>query len=154
MSFKVIRDRPKSIDLDEFLSRPLFGFLATASDAGPCCSPVWFLWEDKGLWIIGNRRTDTFPSRIEREPRCAMSVVDFDYSRGIVQHVGFRGRAAVELFCKEPAKRLVARYLGVREDRWDPRFNSSLDDPDNLLIRFEPQTAVARDQSYSPSLLR
>jgi hypothetical protein len=26
-----------------------------------------------------------------------------------------------------------------------------LDDPDNVFIRFEPETVVARDQSYRPS---
>jgi hypothetical protein len=26
--------------------------------------PVWFLWEDEAIWIIGNRKTDSFPGRI------------------------------------------------------------------------------------------
>jgi hypothetical protein len=37
---KIGRDRATSVDLDEFLSRPLFGYLATASDAGPRVSPI------------------------------------------------------------------------------------------------------------------
>ena len=151
---KIIRDRPKSVDLDEFLARPLFAHLATASEDGPRESPVWFLWEDGAIWIIGNRRTDTFPQRIEREPRCAMGIVDFDPARGIVRHVGFRGRATVQPFDKKIASRLLRRYLGDQEDAWDPRFVESMEDRDNVLIRFEPDTAVARDQSYSPAEVR
>ena len=32
--------------------------------------------------------------------------------------------------------------------RWDERFRETLSDPDNVLIRFLPETAVARDVSY------
>ena len=149
---KVIRDRARSVDLDEFLLRPLFAHLATASELGPRESPVWFLWEDGAIWIIGNRKADTFPARVEREPRCALGIVDFDRCRGRVHHVGFRGRATVENFDKERAKRLLRRYLGKREDQWDAsRFIEPLNDPHNVFVRFEPETVVARDQSYSPS---
>ena len=51
------------------------------------------LWEDEALWMIGNYKTDSFPKRIGRDPRCAVGIVDFDVSTGMVQHVGFRGRA-------------------------------------------------------------
>lgn len=145
---RVIRDRPRSVDVDEFLARPLFAHLATASEEGPRESPVWFLWEDRALWIIGSRATDTFPHRIEREPRCAVGVVDFDRSIGLVQHVGLRGRATVEPFDAERARRLLSRYLGDDENAWDERFRGTLGDPDNVLIRFVPLTVVARDQSY------
>lgn len=64
--------------LDEVLARPLFAHLATDSEHGPRESPVWFLWEDETLWFIGNYQSDTFPKRIEREPRCAIGVVEFD----------------------------------------------------------------------------
>lgn len=148
---KVIRDRPRTVDLDEFLSRTLFAHLATTSDLGPRTSPVWFLWEGGALWIIGNRNTDTFPQRIEREPRCAMSIVDFDCNSGRVHHVGLRGRAFIGSFDKARAKRILARYLGTSEERWDPRFVDSLNNIENVLIRFEPETVVARDLSYSPA---
>ncbi len=149
---KVIRDRPRTVDLEEFLSRPLFAHIATASERGPRSSPVWFLWQDGGLWIIGNRRTDSFPSRVERDGRCAISIVDFDRTRGLVHHVGLRGRATVEPFEEARARRILTRYLGPKEERWDRRFIDSLDDPDNVLVRFEPETAVARDVSYSPAV--
>ncbi len=149
---RVIEDRPRSVDVDRFLARPLFAHLATASESGARESPVWFLWEDGALWILGSLETDSFPRRIEREPRCAIGIVDFDPSRGLVQHVGLRGTAAVETFDRGRARRLLARYLGDRVDRWDERFRQTLFDPEAtrmVLIRFDPETAVARDLSYS-----
>ena len=155
---KIAQDTGSHFELDdlrsralmsEVLARPLFAHLATASEAGgPRESPVWFLWETDALWIIGNYRTDTFPTRIEREPRCAIGIVDFDRSMGLVQHVGFRGRARLESHDAERMKRLLSRYLGNDLSRWDPRFVEILTDTDYIFVRFEPQTAVVRDQSY------
>ena len=133
--------------LDDLLSRPLFAHLATASEQGPRESPVWFLWEDGALWIIGNYKTDSFPRRVELEPRCAVGVVDFDASTGLVRHAGFRGRARLTPHDPERMERLLSRYMGGREG-WDSRFTEVLVDPDYVLIRFEPETAVVRDQSY------
>ena len=126
------------------------------------CSRIWQPLPSKGrasrpsgssgrkrpLWIIGNRLTDTFPKRIEREPRCAIGIVDFDLATGLVQHVGFRGRAHLEPHDEERIKRLLRRYLGEQEQPWDPRFAAVLGDRDWVLVRFEPETAVVRDQSY------
>lgn len=149
---RVIRDASGTVELDEFLTRPLFAHLATASEFGPRESPLWFLWEDDAVWIIGNQRTDTFPKRIEREPHCAVGIVDFDRRRGLVQHVGMRGRATVEPFDEARSKRLLRRYLGENEAEWDAaRFLAFMDDPENILVRFVPETVVARDQSYTPS---
>lgn len=156
---KVIRDTGSHFDSDaqsasrlmnEILARPLFAHLATASGHGPRESPVWFLWEDEALWIIGNYRTDSFPKRIEQEPRCAVGIVDFDAATGLVQHVGFRGRARLEAHDAERMKRLLSRYMGEL-DQWDSRFVEILDDADYVFIRFEPETAVVRDQSYESS---
>lgn len=145
---RIIRDRPKSVDLDEFLARPLFAHLATASEDGPRESPVWFLWENEAIWIIGSWRDDTFPARVTREPRCALGIVDFDRERGLVHHVGMRGQATLEPFDRQRAWRLLARYLGTDIDAWDTRFRETLGDPDNTFVRFVPETVVARDQSY------
>ena len=133
--------------LNEILARPLFAHLATASEHGPRESPVWFLWEDEALWIIGNYKTDSFPRRIEREPRCAVGVVYFEVATGLVQHVGLRGRAHLEAHDAERMKRLLSRYMGELE-RWDSRFVEILDDTDYVFVRFEPETVVVRDQSY------
>ena len=153
---KIVRETGSHFDLDEgaarrlleeILSRPLFAHLATASEEGPRESPVWFLWEGGALWVIGNYRTDTFPKRVEREPRCAVGVVDFDASTGLVRHVGFRGRARLAPHDPERMKRLLSRYMGAA-GRWDSRFVEILDDSDYIFVCFEPDTAVVRDQSY------
>jgi hypothetical protein len=138
-AMKLIHDRPRTVDLEEFLSRRLFAHLASASEERPRESPVWFLWEDGAVWIIGSLRDDSFPRRIECEPRCAL---------GIVHHVGMRGRASVEPFDPDRATRLLRRYLGEPVEAWGRRFRETLEDPDNILIRFSPETVVARDQSY------
>jgi nitroimidazol reductase NimA-like FMN-containing flavoprotein (pyridoxamine 5'-phosphate oxidase superfamily) len=153
---QIVRETGSHFDLGEegarrlladLLSRPLFAHLATASEQGPRESPVWFLWEGGALWIIGNYKTDTFPKRVEREPRCAVGVVDFDAATGLVQHAGFRGRARLTPHDPARIERLLSRYMGERE-RWDPRFVEILDDADYIFVRFEPETAVVRDQSY------
>jgi hypothetical protein len=148
---RLIRDRPRTVDIDEFLARPLFAHLATGSEAGPRESPVWFLWEDAAVWIIGSRRDDSFPGRIERDPRCAIGIVDFEAEVGRVHHVGMRGRGTVERFDAGRARRLLSRYLRGGEAAWDRRFRATLDDPDAVLIRFDPETVVARDVSYEAS---
>jgi Pyridoxamine 5'-phosphate oxidase len=153
---KIVQETGSNFDLDEdaardllsdLLSRPLFAHLATVSDQAPRESPVWFLWENGALWIIGNYRTDTFPKRIELEPRCAIGIVDFNSSTGVVQHVGFRGRARLEPHDEERMKRLLSRYMG-EVDQWDERFVEILGNTDYIFICFEPETAVVRDQSY------
>lgn len=153
---KIVSQTGSHFDLDdeaalrlmrEILSRPLFAHLATDSAAGVRESPVWFLWEAEALWIIGNYRTDSFPKRIEAEPRCAIGIVDYDPATGLVQHVGFRGRARLEPHDPKRMIRLLTRYMGGMES-WDSRFVEILDDADYVFIRFEPETVVVRDQSY------
>jgi hypothetical protein len=66
-----------------------------------------------------------------------------------VHHVGFRGQATVEPFGADRARRLLQRYLGDDENGWDARFRRTLEGRDQeVLIRFVPETAVARDVSY------
>jgi hypothetical protein len=38
--------------------------------------------------------------------------------------------------------------LGPNEDQWDERFRATLADPENVLVRFTPDTVVTRDVSY------
>jgi pyridoxamine 5'-phosphate oxidase-like protein len=154
---KIVLKTGSHFDLDEesanrlmndVLSRPLFAHLATASEHGPRESPVWFLWEGGAIWIIGNHETDSFPSRISAEPRCALGIVDFDISKGIVQHVGFRGRASLEPHDRDRMEKIFTRYMGESK-QWDSRFVKILDDMAYIFIRLEPDTVVVRDQSYS-----
>ncbi|XEC96527.1 pyridoxamine 5'-phosphate oxidase family protein [Paenibacillus tarimensis] len=147
---KIIRDRSRSFELNEFLKRPLFAHLATASDEGPRESPVWFHWEVGQIWIIGTA-SDSFPGRIEKEPKCAIGIIDFDVESGKVYHAGFRGHAVVKAFDKHMANKLLARYLGPHQESWDPRFKEL--DVSNVLICFTPETVVVRDQSYIAAAL-
>jgi hypothetical protein len=146
--FDLDESRAGLLLLEEILSRPLFAHLATAVDTVPRESPVWFMWEEEAVWIIGNSKTDSFPHRIEREPRCAIGIVDFDRTKGLVRHVGFRGRGQVLGHDKQRMIRLMSRYFGGQFENWDLRFVKILDDFDFIFIRFEPETAVVRDQSY------
>lgn len=136
------------VELDAFLQRPLFCFLAAATEEGPRVSPLWFLWDDGAIWIIADTEEKSYTDRVERDPRAAIAIVDFDVETGLVQHVGMRGRATVEPFDEARAGRLLERYLGEDRADWDrERFGGDWD-PKWGLIRFEPETVVARDQSY------
>ncbi|MFD2640187.1 pyridoxamine 5'-phosphate oxidase family protein [Piscibacillus salipiscarius] len=145
---KVIKDTRKSFDLEELLSKPLVAHLSTVEEDTPKDSPVWFLWYNNRLWIIGTA-SDTFPKRIRRNSKCAIGIVDFNQETGSFLHAGFRGRATVETFDRKIANQLLARYLGPEMDQWDRRFKRF--DEDNVLICFNPETVVVRDQSYKLS---
>lgn len=46
---------------------------------------------------------------------------------------------------------MLEPYLGVNREAWDPMFRD-LDSEEYRLLRVEPETVVARDQSYQPSV--
>lgn len=132
--------------LEEFLARPLFAHLATMSEQGPRDSPVWFHWDGGVIWIIGG---ESFPENIRRDPRCALGIVDFDRHTGLVEHVGLRGSAAVVPFETEIAESIFGKYMGADQSGWDRRFESVWNGRSKYpLVRFTPETAVVRDQSY------
>jgi hypothetical protein len=133
-------------DLDAFLARPLMAHLATASADGPRESPVWFLWEDGAVWLVGTS-SDSFPKRVKDEPRCALGFVDFHLDRGLLLHVGMRGTATVEKLDEARLYRLLGRYLGEEKD-WNPAFVRSVIENLDLMVRFTPESVVMRDQSY------
>lgn len=134
-------------DVDRFLARPLMAHLATGSPDGARESPVWFLWEEGAVWLIGNSR-DSFPRRISADGRCAIGIVDFDLSGGALRHVGMRGTAEVVPLDPDRLHRLLRRYLGADHDGWNPHFRRSVIDRLDLMVRFVPTSVVARDQSY------
>lgn len=137
--------------LDAFLEQPLFCFLSTVSlDGHPRTSPLWFLWEDEQIWIIGDTEK-TYTKRIEHHPQTSIAVVDFDVYSGLVHHVRMRGHAGIVPLEGDHVYRLLRRYLGDDGDEWDSGF-VDLDPERWRFIRFEPETVVARDQSISPSL--
>jgi hypothetical protein len=133
-------------DLDEFLAQPLMANLASSSPSGACDSPLWFLWEEGCIWLIGTS-SDSFPKRIASDERCAIGIVEFSLSSGILRHVGMRGTATIASMDRERLHRLLKRYLG-REDGWNPTFRRRVIDGLDLMIRFVPESVVMRDQSY------
>jgi hypothetical protein len=141
------RDESDIPDIDALLARPLMAHLATSSPDGPRDSPVWFLWEDRAVWLMGNRR-DSFPRRIAQDGRCAIGIVDFDLPRGVLVHVGMRGLAEVVELDQDRVYRLLSRYLGADRSRWNVDFRRSVIDHLDLMVRFDPSSVVARDQSY------
>lgn len=139
--------------LDDFLARPLFCFLGQSVEAEPRLSPLWFLWEDQRVWLIAQAADRSYPDRVRENPRSALGVVDFDPAAGRVEHVGMRGTASLEPYDPERAERLLTEYLGPDVAAWDERFRA-LDGDGYGLIRFDPETVVARDQSFAGSLDR
>lgn len=91
--------------------------------------------------------SSSFQKRLQSDPRVAIGIVDFDLHRGFLRHLGLRGRATVERVDIGLRTRLVRRYLGP-EDGWNKCFRETVIDRQNVLIKFVPATAVARDQSY------
>lgn len=137
-------------DLDEFLERRLMAHIATNSEDGGRHAPVWYLWEDGAIWIIADSSKRTFPDRIKRDPRIAIGIVDFDPETGRLHHVGLRGRATIESHDPGRAERLMRRYFRAEKDDWNrDRFGDPQEWGDEMVfIRFDPETVVARDQSY------
>lgn len=131
----------------EVLAKPLMAHLATTSPEGPRDSPVWFLWEDEAIWLIGSNE-DSFPARLRAEPRCALNVVDFDVGRGVLRHIGIRGRAEVLDLDHARLDRLLSRYLGADKTEWNAWFQETVVAPLDLMIRITPDSLIARDMSY------
>ncbi|WP_394835927.1 pyridoxamine 5'-phosphate oxidase family protein [Pendulispora rubella] len=142
-----VRSEDVDFDVDAFLARPLMAHLATTSPQGPRDSPVWFLWEEGAIWLIGTSN-DSFPQRLLAEPRCAIGVVHFDLARGVLLHLGMRGVATVLPMDRARRDRLLRRYLGDDESAWNATFRETVIEPLDRMIRFVPETVVARDQSY------
>jgi nitroimidazol reductase NimA-like FMN-containing flavoprotein (pyridoxamine 5'-phosphate oxidase superfamily) len=146
-----IVENSMEVPLEAVLERPLFCFFATTDEGLPRISPLWYLWEDGTVWIIADDGK-TYVDRVRKTPHAALAMVDFLPGSGVVRHVGFRGMATVEPFDEERADRLLRRYLGPNPGTWDERFKSPWSDRWQF-IRFEPETVVARDQSYDVGTL-
>lgn len=144
-----------SVDLEEFLDRRLFCFLGQQSGDGPRISPLWFLWEDGAVWNIARLEGRSYPDRVRDYPNTTVAIVDFDPQTGRVEHVGMRGTATLEPWDLPRAERLLSKYLGPTREEW-PEMFFGLDPAEYRLIEFEPETVVARDQSYlvPPSVQR
>jgi hypothetical protein len=138
---------PLDFEIESLLARPILAHLATASTSGACHSPLWFLWEDGAVWLVGNSR-DSFPERISAEPRCAIGFTEFDLANGLLRHLGMRGRGEVVALQEERLFRLLGKYLGHDRTSWNARFVEDIVARLDLMVRFVPERVVARDHSY------
>jgi hypothetical protein len=104
----------RPFDPDLVLNLPLMANLATVSEDGPRNAPVWYIWEDAALWMLGNEGSSSV-QRLLRDARCAVEIVHYDNARGVLAHLGLRGRATVEPMSPPRFRRLLHKYLGPDE---------------------------------------
>jgi hypothetical protein len=139
-----------AFDPDGILHLPLMANLATrAADGSPRNAPVWFHWEDGALWMPGSEGNASV-DRIAADPRVAVEIVDYDNARGVLRHLGFRGRASIEPMDPDLFRRLLTRYLG-KPDTWNDWFIAEIariDDPAGRLVRVQPETTFTNDVSF------
>lgn len=102
--------KSNDFNIEKVLEKPLMLHLATICKEGPRCSPLWFLYEDKKIWLFGTSK-DSFIKRLEIEPKCALTVVDFDCNKGILLHVGIRGLANLHKVDQNRLHHFVLKYL-------------------------------------------
>lgn len=136
-------------DLDEFLARPLIARVATN---GPTVRPTWYLWEDGAFWILTGPWA-RLTAKVRADPSVALVVDEGDIATGLIRQVIARGKAEELPFDVPRGRRLLVRYLGTDESRWDRRFSSYLgDDPvekGTIWLRVRPETVSAKDISYT-----
>ncbi|HMO06988.1 MAG TPA: pyridoxamine 5'-phosphate oxidase family protein [Paracoccaceae bacterium] len=140
----------EAFDPQSLLSLPLMANLATVEgDGAPRNAPVWFIWEDDALWMLGDAAGSTV-RRLTGDPRSAVEIVEFDPAAGVLRHLGMRGRASVEPMDSARFRRLLARYLGPEAgwNKWFIETVARIDDPDGRLIRLVPDTTFTNDVSY------
>ena len=129
---------------------PLMANLATMSAEGPRNAPVWFVWEDNAIWMLGDEDGSSV-RRLGDDPRCAVEIVHFDREDGILLHLGMRGAASIEAMHPALFERLLVNYLGPDRARWNAWFIENIariDDKSGRLIRLEPQSFFTNNVSY------
>ncbi|EDQ04809.1 hypothetical protein DSM14862_01683 [Sulfitobacter indolifex] len=139
-----------TFDPHALLSEPLMANLCTSGNEGPRNAPVWFLWEDEAIWMLGSKNGSSV-SRLKADPRCAVEIVHFDNEAGILLHLGLRGRASIEQMNAMRFRRLLAKYLGPDEGCWNPWFIqnvAAIDDQDGRMVKLTPATTYTNNVSY------
>ena len=83
-----------AFDPQVLLQLPLMANLATICAEGPRNSPVWFLWEDGAIWMLGDKGGSSV-KRLKADARCAVDLVHFSRKEGHLLHLGMRGSATI-----------------------------------------------------------
>lgn len=140
----------RAFDPEAVLTLPLMAKLATvAGDGAPRNAPVWFIWEENALWMLGDDGGSSI-TRLQREPRCAVEIVHFDNAAGILLHCGLRGTATIEASSPARFHRLLLKYLGPRE-QWNDWFIDTIaktEDPTNRMIKLVPASIFTNNVSF------
>ncbi|MCA9508557.1 MAG: pyridoxamine 5'-phosphate oxidase family protein [Myxococcales bacterium] len=137
----------KDFEPEEVLKKPLMAHLLTVENGEPRDSPVWFLWEEGCLWIVGTAQ-DSFIRQLKKGHRCAVGVVDFDLDRGVLKHVGIRGETRLGKVDKERLQRHLSKYLGEDQAQWNQWFIENITCPLEYMVQVIPKTIVAKNVSY------
>jgi len=121
----------------------------SAADGSPRTAPVWYHWEDGALCMLGS--TDNASTkRVSADPRVSVEITDFDAASGRLLHLGLRGHATVAAMDQALFERLLARYLGPKDD-WNPWFIANvarIDDPKGRLILLRPDSIFTNNVSF------
>ena len=141
---------PRKFDPEDVLFLPLMANLATVAAGGePCNAPMWFIWEGGVIWLLGSSDTSSV-GRIEADPRCAIEIVKFDNTSGILLHLGLRGSATIEPMSPPKFRHLLKKYLG-QEENWNSWFVENIamiENSNGRLIRMKPQSIFTNNVSY------
>lgn len=132
------------------LDKPLIAHLSSLKENLPCSSPLWFLYDEKKLWLFGTDK-DSFIQRLYAHSSCAISVVDFDLTLGIMKHVGIRGIAKVTEIDKDKLDKFLCKYLGNNKSKWNEWFVDNIVIPLNRMVIIQANSIVAKDVSYFKS---
>ena len=137
----------QDFDINIVLKKPLIASLASSSKDGPRSSPLWFLFENDKIWLFGTDK-DSFVKRLMIEPSCALSIVDFNLDKGIMQHVGIRGLAKINDVDQAKLNNFVGKYLGDNPQNWNHWFTNNIVNHINIMIEVTPESIVAKDVSF------
>jgi len=144
----------ETVDVEDFLSRPLVARVAAIGPHGPTIRPVWFLYERREFWWLTGSSYSRLGDLISQDPRVSMTIDTCDLDTGEVFALTVVGRAVVHAFDAELAKRKLAKYLGPDFNRWDRRFRDAFDDCTTRLVSLKPDHPLRlRDLSFVPSHL-
>ena len=91
---------------------------------------------------------DSFIERLTAEPKCALSIVDFDLEQGILLHVGIPGLASVMDVDHDRLVRFVGKYLGSDSEAWNKWFVQNVVDPIDKMVEVRALTTVTKNVSY------
>jgi len=121
---------------------------------GPTVRPTWYLWEDAAFWILTGPWAKLV-ERIHADPAVAIAIDVCDVDTGETKQLIAGGTAAVLPFDVPRGRRLLRRYLGSDEQRWDARFREYLHrdtaDLGTVWVRVTPRFLRASDLSFDVS---